>query len=143
MVLSETGAQNGNPQPILVAQVHQRTLLALGFCLAIAAVFFFGYRAGHTARHVRWQEEAIQPWMSVPFIAHTRHTPEKPLFEAIHVQPDRHDRRPIRDIARAGNVPVAELIRDLEQAIAKASGPGSGSVSPPGKTISPQDQSGR
>ena len=90
----------------------------LGFFLAIAATFFFGYRAGRTARHVRWQNEPIQPWMSVPFVAHTWHASEQPLFEAIGVTPNPRDHRPIRDIARAEKRPVAELIRDLRKAVA-------------------------
>jgi hypothetical protein len=105
-------------------------LLVLGFCLALAFTFFFGYRAGRTARRsfhekAGWQNEPIRPWMSVPFVAHTYHTREKVLFEAIHVPPDPRDRRPIRTIARAKNVPVAELIRELEEAIATAGPAGS------------------
>jgi hypothetical protein len=103
-----------------VAKVPQRTLLVLGFCLAIAATFFFAFRAGHTARHFRGQNEPIQAWMSVPFIAHTRHVREEPLFRAIHVSPDPGDHRPLRDIARRENLPVAELIRELDQAVASA-----------------------
>jgi hypothetical protein len=114
-----------------VAQPRRQTLLLiLGFCLAIAATFFFGYRARRTARHVRWQNEAIRPWMSVPFIAHTHHIPEEVLFQAIHVQPDPHDHRPIRAIARAEKVPVSDLVRDLETAVA---GTGSQTVPPSGK----------
>jgi hypothetical protein len=105
----------------LVALPGRRTLvLLLGFCLAIAATFFFGYRAGRTARHVRWQNEPIRPWMSVPFVAHTWHTREQPLFEAIGVPPNPHDHRPIRDIARAEKRPAAELISDLQKAIANS-----------------------
>jgi hypothetical protein len=100
-----------------VAKIPQRTLLILGFCLAIAATFFFAFRAGHRARHFRGQNEPIQAWMSVPFIAHTRHVREEPLFRAIHVQPDHRDHRPLRDIARSEKVPVAELIRDLDRAV--------------------------
>jgi hypothetical protein len=101
-----------------VAQPRRLTLLlAFGFCLAIAATFFFAYRAGKTARHVRFQNEPIQSWMSVPFVAHTHHTREEPLFEAIRVPPNPRDRRPIRDIARAEKRPAAELIRDLRKAI--------------------------
>jgi hypothetical protein len=91
--------------------------LTLGFCLAIAATFFFAFRAGHTARHFRGQNEPIQPWMSVPFVAHSRHVREELLFRAIHVQPNPRDRRPLRDIARSENLPVAELVRELDQAI--------------------------
>jgi len=94
--------------------------LVLGFCLAIAATFFFGYRVGRTARRVRWQNEPIQPWMSVPFVAHTHHTREELLFRAIGVPPNPRDRRPIRVIARTEKLPVADLIRTLQNAIADA-----------------------
>jgi hypothetical protein len=101
-----------------VAQPSRLTLvLILGFSLAIGATFFFGYRASRTARHVRFQNEPIQSWMSVPFVAHTWHAPEQPLFEAIGAQPNPHDHRPIRDIARAEKRPSAELIRELREAI--------------------------
>jgi len=116
-----------------VAQPRPLTLvLVLGFCLAIAATFFFGYRAGRTARHYRSQDEPIQPWMSVPFVAHTHHTRSEVLFQAIHVPPDLRDHRPIREIARAERVPVAELIRELRSAIANANPPGSKAVPPSG-----------
>ncbi len=99
--------------------------LILGFCLAIGVTFFFGYRAGRTARHIRWQDEPIQSWMSVPYIAHTHHTRSELLFEAIHVAPNPRDRRPIREIARSERLPVTDLIRDLRKAIASANPPGS------------------
>jgi hypothetical protein len=86
----------------------------------MAATFFFGYRAGRTARHVRSQNEPIRSWMSVPFIAHTHHIPEEVLFRAIRVSPDHRDHRPIRDIARAEQVPIIQLIRDLQTAVERA-----------------------
>ena len=94
-------------------------ILALAFVLAIAATLFFGLRAGRTARRVHWKNEQIKGWMSVPFVAHTRHVHEEPLFRAIGVMPDRHDHRPLRDIARAEHVPVSKLIRELEAAVAE------------------------
>lgn len=113
--------------------------MVAGFCLAIAATFFFGYQAGRTARLVRRHDrrqngsrenEPIKSWMSVPFVAHTHHTPEEVLFQAIRVAPNPRDHRPIRDIARAEKVPVANLIRDLQMAIADA-GHASGAAAPP------------
>jgi len=102
----------------VVPRVQTRTLFLLaGFCLAITATFFFGYRAGRTARHVRWQNEPIQAWMTVPFVAHTHHASEEQLFRAIHVEPNPRDHRPIRDIARTEHVPVRRLIQDLQAAI--------------------------
>jgi hypothetical protein len=116
-----------------VGQPRRRTIEILGFCLALAATFFFGYRAGRTARHVRWQDEPIQPWMSVPFVAHIHHTRADVLFQAIRVQPNPRDRRPIRDIARAENLPASELIRDLRNAIANANPTGSETIPPSGR----------
>jgi hypothetical protein len=101
--------------------------------LAVAATFFFGYRASRTARQIRWRNEPIQPWMSVPFVAHTYHTRSEILFQAIHIQPNPHDRRSIRDIARAEKLPAAELIRDLRNAITNADRPGSKGVPPAAK----------
>lgn len=97
-------------------------LLTLAFLLAVAIVFVFGYRAGRHARAIRWANEPIRPWMSVPFIAHTHHVPVEMLFQAIAVQPQPSDRRPLRRIARQQKRPVEELIRDLDDAIAKARG---------------------
>jgi hypothetical protein len=106
-------------------------LLVTGFFLAITATFFFSYRASRTARHVRWQNEPIQPWMSVPFVAHTHHAREELLFGAIHVEPNPRDHRPIRDIARAEHVPVNRLIQDLQAAIEKP--PVTGTSPPSGR----------
>jgi hypothetical protein len=117
-----------------VARPRYGTLIVLiGFCLALAAALYFGSRAGRTARRMHWQNEQIQPWMSVPFVAHLHHTHADLLFRAIHVEPNPRDRRPIRDIARAEKVPVSELLRDIEKAIQDANHTGPEGVPPPGK----------
>jgi len=104
-----------------MALIRRRPLLlGLTFVLAIAVTFVFGFRAGVHARRIRRQNDPVRPWMSVPFIAHTHHVPPEILFQAIGVQPREHDRRPVRQIARAENRPVADLVRDLENAIANA-----------------------
>jgi hypothetical protein len=92
------------------------------------ATFFFSYRAGRIARHARWQNEPIQAWMSVPFVAHTHHASEDLLFRAVHLEPNPHDHRPIRDIARIEHVPVNRLIHDLQAAI---DGPAIPGAAPP------------
>jgi len=92
----------------------------VAFVVAIAGTFVFGFRAGRYARHLRWENEPIRPWMSVPFIAHTHHVPPDVLFRAIGLPPYEHDRRPMRAIARAEHRPVDELVRDIEKALADA-----------------------
>jgi hypothetical protein len=97
-------------------------LLGVALVVAIAVTFVFGYRAGAHARRMRRENQPVKAWMSVPFIAHTHHVPAEVLFQAIGVEPGHHDRRPVRAIARAQNRPVADVIRDLEAAVAKSRG---------------------
>ena len=88
--------------------------------MAIAGTFIFGFRAGRHAHHLQWENEPIRPWMSLPFIAHTHHVPPAVLFHAIGLQPQPHDRRPLRTIALEEHRPVEDVVRDLERALASA-----------------------
>ena len=95
--------------------------------LAMAGTFVFAYRAGRGARQIYTDNEPIQAWMSVPFIAHTHHLPASVLFQAIGVQPRKpHDRRSVRHIARDLNRPIPELIAQLQRAIDAAGQPPGG-----------------
>jgi len=95
-------------------------ILALAFGVALIGTFIFGWRAGRHARHLRWENEPIRPWMSVPFVAHTHHVPAAVLFHAIGLEPQPQDRRPLRTIAREQHRPVEDVVRDLERALAAA-----------------------
>jgi hypothetical protein len=88
--------------------------------VAIAGVFFFGYRVGMHAHHFRRQTDPIRAWMNVPFIAHSHHVPPEILFDAAKVPPERHDRRSLRKIARDQKRPVEDVIHDVEKAVAAA-----------------------
>ncbi len=92
----------------------------MAFLVAIAATLIFGIRASRHARRLRFENEPIRPWMSVPFIAHTHHVPAATLFRAIGIVPEPHDRRPLRVIARQEHRPVEDLIEDLDRALAAA-----------------------
>ena len=101
-----------------MGQPWRKLVFVLALIVAIAGTFVFGFRAGRHARRIHWQNEPIRPWMSVPFIAHTHHVPPEILFQAIGLPPNQRDRRPLRRIARAEKRPVADVVRDLETAIA-------------------------
>jgi hypothetical protein len=103
-----------------MGQPVRKLIFALALALAIAGTFVFGFRAGRHARRIRWQNEPIHGWMSVPFIAHTHHVAPEILYQAIGLPPHQRDRRPLRRIAREAKRPVADLIRDMESAIAGA-----------------------
>jgi hypothetical protein len=103
-----------------VAKPDRRTvLLAFGLILAIALTFVFGYRAGRHARFIRWENEPIRSWMSIPFIAHSHHVAPDILYRAIGVEPQPKDHRPLRRIAREQKRPVDQIIRELDAAIAQ------------------------
>ncbi len=109
-------------------------ILGLAFLLAVAGTFVFGYRASRNARHIRWENEPIRGWMTVPFIAHTHHVTAEILYHAIGLEaPREHDRRTVRQIARAENRSVASLINDLEKAIVNAGRPAPPQNSPGGQ----------
>jgi len=101
---------------------EHRIWLAVGLIVALAIA---GLMTAHTVRHferVHRAAEAIRPWMSVPYIARSHHVHARPLFDAIGVEPDRFDRRPIGRIARQQHRPVEELMRELNEAIARERG---------------------
>jgi hypothetical protein len=83
--------------------------LALGTVLAIRAFTFSGRM--HAA------EEPLRPWMTVPYIAHSRHVPQNLLWGALGIPAHLHDHRPIGRIAREQKRPVADVISSLKSAI--------------------------
>jgi len=95
-------------------------ILTVAFCVAVAGTLIFGVRTGRHYRRLRWENEPIRPWMSVPFIAHTHHVPAGILYRAIGLDPYQRDRRPLRVIAREQHVPVETLVRNLERALTSA-----------------------
>jgi hypothetical protein len=102
-----------------------RLALALGlaFLLALTGTFLFAYRAGRQARHIHSANEPIRAWMSIPFIAHTRHVPAPVLFQAIGVQPEPHDRRSIRHLAHDLKRPVPDVMAQVQRAVNAAEHP--------------------
>jgi hypothetical protein len=103
-------------------------VLALVASLAVAAIF--ASRAVHDAKSAKSEFESIRPWMSVPYIAHSRHVPPGVLWKALGIPPHVHDRRPLIRIARDQGRPVEELTAALHSAIANALSQGQ-SQSPP------------
>ena len=99
---------------------RQQWLVASAFLLALLITGLFGWRM--VRRAVYWhnhRDEPIRPWMSVPYVAHSYRVPPRVLYKAIGLEPMPHDRRPLRMIAREQNRPVAELIAELQDAIAE------------------------
>ena len=105
---------------------RRKIILSVALLVAMAGAIVFGHRTRGHIRRIRSENDPIRPWMSVPFIAHVHHVRPDILYQAIRVEPRQHDRRPVRQLARAENRPVADVMRDLEAAIASARGQSQG-----------------
>lgn len=96
--------------------------IVIALTIAVAAA---GLMMLHTVRHamrLRHAREAVRPWMTVPYIARSRHVPPETLYAALRLTPEFRDRRTLGRIARQQGRPVHDVIADIEAAIARAHG---------------------
>jgi len=95
----------------------------VGLLLAVLLTVFFGLRAVRRFTH-RPTNEPIREWMSVLYVAHAYHVRPDVLFRALGL-PDQPppDKRPISKLAEELNLSSAEVIKRLQEAIAKARPP--------------------
>jgi hypothetical protein len=92
-------------------------LVVLAFVLVLSFTGLFAVRT--VRRAIYWhdhRDEPIRPWMNLGYIAHSYGMPPWVLHQALGL-PQRPDRRPIREIARAQNRSVDEVIAILQNAI--------------------------
>ncbi len=95
--------------------------------LLVAALVLVGLLTAHSAlralehgRRLRTRpDEPIQPWMTVPYIAHAYRVHPTVVQEALGLPPEPPDRRPLREIAAAQGRPPAALIADVTAAVAR------------------------
>jgi len=104
------------------AQNRKQLVLLLACMLSVALAVMFTLQALRSVPHPG-RDEPIQPWMNVPYIAHSYHVPPHFLYQAIGLPAAPRDRRPIAAIARAQHRPVDELIVELQNAIMHARTP--------------------
>lgn len=94
----------------------RRARLLLGLLLSLLVIAIFAARA---LRHAPRPsvDEAIQPWMSVGYVARSYHVPAPALLQALGL-PNLPDHRPLSAVAASQQRPVSELIAILDRAIA-------------------------
>ena len=89
--------------------------------LFLVAVFATGFLVVRTVRRaIYWSNHRDQPiraWMSVPYVSHSYRLPPPVLYRAIGLPETKHDKRPLREIAREQGRPVENLILELQDAI--------------------------
>lgn len=101
-----------------VNRTAYRVVLVAALVVSLAVAALFASRAVHSARSTHTEFESIRPWMSIPYIAHSKHVPARTLWKALGIPPHSHDRRPLARIAREQGRPVEELISAVRAAIA-------------------------
>lgn len=96
--------------------VRRRLLMAAAFVLSLVVIVVFGIRAFHQAPRKK-SSERIRPWMSLKYVARAHRVPPQILYEALDLPPKTQDKRSIKQIARAQNLPVEEVIIVIQKAI--------------------------
>jgi hypothetical protein len=92
-------------------------LVVAAFVLAVSATGLFAVRTVRRAIYWRYhRDEAIRPWMSLGYIAHSYRVPPWVLHQALGL-PLKPDRRPIRQIAGEQGRSVDQVIEILQTAI--------------------------
>ena len=96
-------------------------LLMIAFAIALFFTVVFGART--VAFYVYWsghQNVAVAGWMPPGYVAKSYRVDIAVVRQALGLDPQARDRRPIARIARDRGVPVQDLIRDVNEALAKA-----------------------
>src|SRR6266853_3785302 len=112
-------------------------IVLAALALVVLATGVFAVRTVRRAMYWRaHRDEAIRPWMSVPYVAHSYRVPPHVLYQALGIPPQPHDRRPLKQIAREQNRSVDDLSAVLRDAIARERATPSTTASPsqPGRS---------
>ncbi len=91
--------------------------LVIALVVALGAAGALAYQAIHFGQKAHSGDESIRPWMSLPYIAHSRKVPQKILWIALGIPAHSHDHRPIGRIARDQKRSVDDVISTLKSAI--------------------------
>ena len=109
----------------------RQSLVAVAFLLSLSLAIFFVVRAVRPAIYWHYhQDEPIRSWMTMGYVAHSYHVPPKVLHSALGL-PDKPDKRPLREIAKAQNRSMDEIRAVLLAAIVQTRQRYPASPSPP------------
>lgn len=92
-------------------------LIAAGFAVMNTVQAFHSLQQQH-ALAKSGDVRTIRPWMTIPYIAHTYHVPEKYLYQTLHLDPNSPPRHAtLHALASHYQKPVDSLIYDVQHAI--------------------------
>lgn len=88
--------------------IKQKLLVIALIVVGVLFTAFFGMRAVHAFKkfdgprpprgEVETDVELIRDWMTVPFISHTYHVPDKIIFEALDISPSANHEKSLKEI---------------------------------------------
>ncbi|MCX6045862.1 MAG: hypothetical protein NT075_12175 [Chloroflexi bacterium] len=125
-----TDETNGSPPSFI--DRHRRLLIFITLGFGLFFVIFFGLRAYRVI--VRWREGTqpiVRPWMTIPRVARQFHIPPEELYQALDVQPERPDRRPLDRLAREKGLMPHILVEQVQKFVDTYPRPPGGPPPPP------------
>ena len=96
-------------------------LLVIAFAIALSLTIIFGVRT--TAFFIYWsahQDVPVAGWMPAGYVAKSYRVEIETVREALGLDPQDRDRRPIARIAADRGVPVEDLIGRVNEALREA-----------------------
>lgn len=98
---------------------RRHPVLTLAFALALVAVGFFGVRALTFAVTLAWRaEQPVAAWMTPRYIERTYGLPRAALDAILQVDRAGEAGLPVDALARASGRPLADVLAELEAAVA-------------------------
>ncbi len=98
--------------------------VVLAFFVVLSGTVIFAVRTIRPAIYWHYhQDEEINSWMNVEYVAHSYHVPPHVLFLALGLPHKPPDKRPLRDIAVSQNRSLDEIKATLMNAIVHARPP--------------------
>jgi hypothetical protein len=100
---------------------RRQWVLVTAFMLVVIVTALSAMRT--VRRAIYWshhRDEPIRSWMTLRYVAHSYDVSPGMLYEALGIPHPPHDRRPILEIAREQKVPVAVVMKTIQQAIENA-----------------------
>lgn len=99
----------------------KRKVMLAGFTFAALLTAFFVVRTVFFAVHFMDPDRGLYPvegWMTPRYISRAYDIPREDLLEILNLGADDKPRQPLKKLAAARGIPVADLIAEMEAAIA-------------------------
>jgi hypothetical protein len=110
----------------MAAHIRRRPILAGIVAVLLVAVLLFGGRSawrlgtrllGPPPPPRQTDISLIADWMSVPYISRVYRVPPPQLYEALGVEPEGRQRRPLRDLAREAGRTSDEAVQIVQETV--------------------------